>query len=133
MKTSKYGRGLLPTYFKIVGIAVILSSFVVMYLLKNVFTPEQKPIAKVISLNIAIIGLFFIAWTRDKIEDEMSVQMRFHSMAGAFLFGFMYAVLHPFIGFFLNDPELDISGQQLIMTMLMFFIFTYAIKRKTSK
>lgn len=131
--TSKYGRGLLPTYFKIIGIIVIALSFAVMYMLKYVLTPDQKPLAKIISINIGIIGLFLIAWSRDKIEDEMSVHLRFNAMALSFIFGVMFCIMHPIVNLVLGDTDYNLPGHQLVMTMLLFFIITYTIKKNSNK
>lgn len=131
--TSKYGRGLFPSYFKFIGLAIIALSFAGALLAKPYITVDQKPLAKTITINVIIIGLFFIAWTRNKVEDEMSVHLRFQAMALAFLFGIMFCLFHPVVSSFLNDTDLDISGQQLVMTMLLFFIFTYTIKRRSNK
>jgi len=130
---SKYGRGLLPSYFKIVGLIVIILGFIIAFCVKPYITAGQKPLAKTITINVIIIGLFLIAWTRDKIEDEMSVHLRFQSMAVAFLFGIIFCLFHPVVSSFLNDTDLDISGQQLVMTMLLFFIFTYFLKKRSNK
>jgi len=131
--TSKYGRGLFPTYFKIVGLIVIVLGFVAMFVLKPIVTPEQKPLAKTITINIVILGLFFIAWSRDKIEDEMSVHLRFHAMALSFIFGVMFSFADPIINLITGSDDFDLPGQQLVMTMLLFFIFTYAIKKRSNR
>jgi len=130
---SKYGRGLLPSYFKIVGLIVIALSFVAAFFMKSYITADQKPLAKTITINIIIVGLFLIAWTRDKVEDEMSVHLRFQSMAVSFLFGVMYAVFFPVASYFMDGTNLDISGQQLVMAMLIFFIFTYTFKKRGNR
>jgi len=131
--TSKYGRGLFPSYFKFIGLAVIVLSFVAALFIRPHVTADQKPLAKTITINVIIVGLFLIAWTRSKVEDEMSVHLRFQSMALSFLFGIMFCLFHPVAGYFIDDTDLDISGQQLVMTMLLFFIFTYTIKRRSNK
>jgi len=131
--TSKYGRGLLPTYFKIIGIIVIALSFAAMFILKPIVGPDQKSLAKAITIDIAILGLFLIAWSRDKIEDEMSVHLRFNAMALSFIFGVMFCIMHPIVNLILGDTDFNLPGYQLVMTMLLFFIFTYTIKKNSNK
>jgi len=132
---SKYGRGLLPGYFKIVGIAVIALTFAGMIIFRSFIMQhaDQKALAKSITMNVILIGLFLIAWTRDKIEDEMSIHLRFQSMALSFLFGVMYCIIHPVVNVIIGDTDYDLPGQQLVMAMLIFFIIIFAIRKKSTK
>jgi hypothetical protein len=132
--TSKYGRGLLPTYFKPVGIAVVILAIVGMIIFRSFIMEyeSQKALAKSITVNAIIIGLFLFSWSRDKVEDEMNLQLRFTSMGAAFIFGVVYCIIHPVVSLLIDGVNFDLPGQQLVMTMLLMFIFIFAMKKKAS-
>ena len=131
--TTKYGRGLLPAYFKVIGIAVITLALIALFVLKPLFGDsihENKELLKVIFLDFIILGLIFIAWTRDKVEDEMTVHLRFRAMGMAFIYAVVYVFVHPIITLLWLDGNLDLNGQQIIIATLIMFSFFYYTQKK---
>jgi len=134
LTNSKYGRGLLPTYFKTVGIAVVVLAIAGMIILRSFITEfdTQKALVKSITVNIIIIGLFLFSWSRDKVEDEMNLHIRFISMGVAFIFGVAFCIFHPVVRLLTDGEIFDLPGQQLIIAMLLMFIFIFAMKKRAS-
>jgi hypothetical protein len=130
---SNYSSSLLPIYFKVVGILVIALALLGTAFIRPYIQPNHYQLARTVTFNMIILGLFFIAWSRDKIEDEMSLHLRFQAMGGAFGFGVMFCMFHPLVAFLLSSPDLDIQGQQPIMSMLLFFIIIYTIMKRSNK
>lgn len=127
-------KGLLPNYFKKIGIAIVILAIIIPIIIR-LSLPElhsHKALIKLLAMNIIILGLFFIAWSRDKIEDEMTLHIRFMSMVRAFVFGIILVILQPLVDVVFSEPIAEISSQQLIATMLLFFIFTYAVQKKAN-
>lgn len=117
---------LLPNYFKTVGVALIIISICVSVIAKlyvTDLTTNQKEIFKNVGIGLIILGLFFVAWAKNKVADEMSVQIRLQSASNAFSFAVFYTILMPFSSLVFNDGEL-LSGQELIMSMLVLHLIT---------
>jgi hypothetical protein len=130
---SNYSANLLPTYFKVVGILVIALTLPSAAFIRPYIEPHHYQLAKAVTFNMIILGLFLIAWSRDKIEDEMSIHLRFQAMGGAFLFGVMICIINPLVAFLSSSPDFDIQGQQPIMAMLIVFIIVYTVKKRSNK
>jgi hypothetical protein len=132
--SNKYTRSLLPNYFKKIGIAVIVVAVATLLLLKPFIidaTPETKEFAKVAIFNFIILGVFFFAWSTNKIEDEMTLQIRLKAVLGSFIFIIAYTFIYPFISFFVfSDNNMELSTQQAILTMLFIFIMTHRMMLK---
>src|SRR6476646_4096201 len=80
--------GLLPNQFKKVGIAVMLLAVVPAVIIKVIhlpLTPSNKEVVRLLTMNAFILGLLFIAWAKDRVEDELTVQIRLKAMSWAFL------------------------------------------------
>ena len=132
--SNKYTRSLLPNYFKKIGIAVVIAAIATVFILKPFITeatPETKEFAKVALFNFIILGVFLFAWAGNKIEDEMTLQVRLKAVLGSFIFVIVYVFIYPFISYFaFGDNEAEVSAQQAILTMLIIFIMAHAGMRK---
>jgi putative transcriptional regulator len=54
------------------------------------------------------IGLFFFAYSKEKIEDEMNYYIRIKSMALTLLFVIVSGILSPFLSYIFNDiPSIE--------------------------
>ena len=79
---------LLPNYFKKVGIVVLILALMPAIVVKTMhmdLVPAQKELLKVMTLNVVILGLLFVAWAKDKVEDEVTVALRLQAMQFAFI------------------------------------------------
>ncbi|WP_116789947.1 hypothetical protein [Flavobacterium psychrotrophum] len=132
--SNKYTRSLLPNYFKKIGIGVVASSIIALLSAKPFISDaseEIKDFAFLAILNFIILGIFLFAWSANKIEDEMTLQIRLKAVLASFIFIIAYAFMYPFISFFIfGDNDFELSIQQAILTMLIVFIMTHRMMLK---
>ena len=73
-KINKKEAALLPKYFKKIGLLLMILAFVPAVVVKSMnieMVQSQKELFRVLTLNVFILGLLFVTWSKDKIEDEM--------------------------------------------------------------
>ncbi len=120
--------GLLPNYFKKIGIALCVITFIPPIIIKAAhinLTAAQKDLAKLLCGNAFLLGLFFIAWAKDRIEDEMTIALRLRSLAWAFSWAVLYLILYPFTYLMFCDSPIEMSGVQVMMSMNFVYLLAY--------
>lgn len=125
-------RGI-PNYFKKVGLAVMVLAFLLGVLVKAgtiEMAQHTKDLFKVFTMNGIIVGLLLIALANDKIEDEMISSIRIQSMAGAFIATAVFVIVMPLVDLAFNDPVDTMTGQQVVLTMLLVYLFTYYMQKR---
>ena len=132
MKTATTPRQL-PTYFKRIGLAVMVLA-VVPLVLKAIgsidMARQTRHLVGVLTMNAFILGMLLIALAKDKVEDEMFIAIRIQSMAVAFIFAVFYVIVTPFVALAFNDPVDTMTGQQVVLTMLLIYLFTYYMRKR---
>lgn len=124
---------LLPRSFKIVGIAVMAltaASPILVKLMKVQVDAPTKDLLRTLTLDLFLLGLLFISFARDRMEDEMTTELRIRSMAQAFLFAVAFVMVMPLIDLVVSDPIVDMKGQQVIMTMLIIYLLSYYVSKR---
>jgi hypothetical protein len=119
---------LLPRYFKKIGLVTIGLAFVPLIIFRLMGLQSlhaHKDLIKVLLLDFLIVGLSLIAWSEDKLEDEMTVTLRLKSIAQVFGLAVFYVLIDPIFNFFKGHGIDFISGQQLIILMLLLYLMTY--------
>lgn len=132
-KRRKNKHVLLPVYFKKVGLAVMILAFVPAIIVKSMnfeLMQSQKELFRVLTLNAFILGLLFVAWSRDKVEDEMTVSIRLKSMSWTFTWAVLYVIITPLIDLLFKDPIDDLTGQQVVMSMLFVYLIMYYLQKR---
>jgi hypothetical protein len=132
-KTTKMAVSLLPNYFKKAGIAVMLLAFATLVIVKTVnvtLSPVSKEVFKLITMNTFILGLLFIAWAREKFEDELTIAIRQKSMIMGFIWGVLYVIIRPFMDMLVKGPIGEVKGQELVLSMLLVYLLMYFVQRK---
>ena len=124
---------LLPNSFKTVGAIVVLTSFTVAVLTKWLWPQFEKAIMGFMVMDLIIIGLFLIAISKDKIEDERIIFIRLNAMAFAFGFAIIYTLVYPFVGSMFGDLIKDITGQGVILNMLIMYLIWFWLLKRTGK
>lgn len=124
---------LLPSWGKLLGLAVLFLPIVIVVVFKwaqpSAFL-ENKETWKHILANIALMGLFIFACTREKQEDEMMAAYRLKAMAVAFCWGTMLTLLDPITDFIFRDPFVDGKVHYLVFQMLFFYLVVfYSLKK----
>ena len=135
MESKKYKKApvLLPMYFKSIGLAVMILAIVsaiIINALSVEMVQSQKEVFRVFTLNAFILGLLFIAWSKDKIEDEMTVIIRLKAMAWTFTSAVLCVIIVPVIDLLLKNPIANISGRQIVMSMLFFYLLIYYFQKR---
>lgn len=123
---------LLPKYFKKVGLLLIILLFVCAGVIKYANTEIvhlPKELFRLFSFNVFILGLLFVAWSKDKVEDEMTVSMRLKAMAWTFNWAVLYVIVKPLVDLLFNDPIQDITGQQVVVSMLLVYLIMYYLQK----
>jgi hypothetical protein len=131
--TNKKKYTLLPVYFKKIGIVVIVLSFLPLIIVKAFdieLIKSQKELFKTLTLNILILGMVFIAWSRDKIEDEMTMSIRLSSMAWTFLWAVLLVVIKPLFDFLFYGTSSVFTAQPLVIMMLFYYLFVFYQKKR---
>jgi uncharacterized membrane protein YvlD (DUF360 family) len=96
-------------------------------------SPSSNEVFRLLSMNPFILGLLFIAWARDQVEDELTIAIRQHSMLVAFIWGVLNVIIKPFIDMLVKDPATDLKAQELISSMLLIYLVLYFVQKKTRK
>ena len=127
-QNTKKQRYLLPHSVRKIGLSIIILSVIIPVSIKLMgidIIQSKKEILKLISKDLFILGLFFVAFSRDKIEDELTILIRLRAMSATFAGGILIAITYPIISLLFGDPIEYIEGNKLITFMLFNYLFTY--------
>ncbi|MDQ3278638.1 MAG: hypothetical protein M3Q06_09945 [Bacteroidota bacterium] len=130
---KKNKTGLLPHHFKKIGIVVMLMAFIPAILIKAMeveVAQTQKELIKLMTMNMFILGLLFVAWAKDKIEDEMTIALRLKSMGFAFIWAVLSVVLKPLTDVLFKNTMEHESAQGLVISMLFVYLMLYHFQKK---
>lgn len=133
-ETQKKELYLIPHYFRYVGLILFLAVIAAAVLLKMAnqeWFDANKEILKITATNAAIISLWIIACSQDKIEDEMTLSLRLKSISMTFFIGIGMVVIMPFYNMMNDKPYYDgFSVQNLIMYMIVSYIVLYQFRKR---
>jgi glucose uptake protein GlcU len=119
---------LLPGYFKMIGIAVMILAFAVAISFKSMNVAlgiEQKELLRELTMNAFILGLLFLVTSRDKVEDELTLLIRLKSMSWTFVWAVFLVIVTPIIDLLFDDAIEPLSGQQVVGSMLCGYLIMY--------
>jgi hypothetical protein len=133
-KLNQNKIGLFPNYFKKIGIVIMILAFIPVVIIVAMhiqLSQTTKELLKTATMDGFILGLLFVAWSKDKIEDEMAMYIRLKSAAWTFVFAVCYVIIYP-IGNLISEGKLkNSSGQQLVVVMLFSYIIMYFLQKKS--
>jgi hypothetical protein len=132
-KSSRNPFFLFPVYFKAMGAFLIVAAPVplIIRLLTNVeHSNPDNYLLKVVTLDALILGLSFIAMSKDKVEDELTMFIRLRAMAAAFITGIVFVIVKPLVDLLFSTPSENITAPGGILTMLLFYIMTYYYQKR---
>lgn len=122
-----------PNYFKKIGLGLILIA-VALPLSVKFLAPEiiegQEEFYKILFFNVLVLGLFFVAWSKDKFEDEMTMQIRMKSIGFTLMTSVFYIIFRPVVDLILQDPVTKMSAQELMMFILFMYILFYKLQKR---
>ena len=123
--------GMLPHYFKNIGIGIIAFSILLAIIFKTIGI-DYLPIlyAKTIVLDLLILGLLLSAWAVDKVEDELIVLVRLKSMEWAFHWVVLYVIVMPLVDLLFGDPISELKAHPLVLSMLIAYHVFYFFQKR---
>jgi len=131
-KRIKKRNGFLPRFFKKIGFIVIVLAFVPPVVVKSMnlhMLQSQKDLFRLFTFNVFILGLLFIALSKDKVEDEMIFDIRLKSMAFSFISVVFYVIIHPLSDLLFKVPIQDVTGQDAVITMLFSYLIMFYLQK----
>jgi hypothetical protein len=120
--------GLIPYYFKKVGVLVMILAFIPLSIIKSLsieVAQVHKELLKLLSMNMFILGLLFVACAKDKFEDEMKIALRLKSMSFAFIWAVLFVIIKPLIDVISKNRFEDESARRLVISMLFVYLIFY--------
>ena len=117
---------LLPNYFKKIGLGFILASvvFVVSVKISGIhLTAEKKEMMKTISRDVVLLGMMFLAFSKEKDEDELTMLIRMKALASAFVYIVIFKIVSDVIG--IIDQELIENMNGYFFQMMIWYFFIY--------
>lgn len=84
--------------FMTIGLVLALSSIVLMFFRATLFG-EASLLMRDTLQRALLVGMLIMSITRDREEDEMTIQFRMQSYGWAFVMGVIYALIMPFVEF----------------------------------
>jgi len=125
----------LPHSYKKIGFGIFILSFIA-FLIVAFATDSLE--AKLITKYGILMGLLITSISKEKIEDELIIELRMQSYTFAFVIGVIYSLGMPFIDYlfdfiFQNDKAIfKDMGDFQILWMLLFVQVFYFAKLKSS-
>ncbi|WP_293875482.1 hypothetical protein [Flavobacterium sp.] len=110
---------LLPNYFKKIGLSLLIITIFLAVILK-LFHPDDlfnKQIMGTLTVDFLIIICCMIIFSRDKIEDEMTVLVRLKEFAGTFAMMVATLITRNIIDIATGENPKNYSATQLIFFM----------------
>ena len=117
---------LLPNYFKKIGLGFILASvvFVVSVKISGIhLTAEKKEMMKTILRDVVLLGMMFIAFSKEKDEDELTMLIRMKALASAFVYIVIFKIVSDVFG--IIDQELIENMNGYFFQMMIWYFFVY--------
>ena len=93
---------------------------------------EQKDFYKILFFNVLILGLFFIAWSKDKFEDEMTMQLRMKAIGFTLMTSVFYIIFRPIVDLVIQEPVTAMTAQELMMFILFMYILFYKLQKRNA-
>ena len=117
---------LLPRYFKLVGLAIVIACIVIRF--SGISMPSQYG---AYAPSALLLGIFIIAVSRSKVEDELTLLIRLKALGGAFVFGIIEVILSPvFRNWFTSNVDRMDAGRLIFKMLFFYFLLFYFFRRQ---
>lgn len=125
---------LLPNSYKTIGFGLMILSVISLIILS--FLTGELEFMKSLAKNCFLISMLIISISKDKVEDEFTIQLRAKSYSLAFVIGVIYAIIQPYVNYFVSSvikPEKVIFAEFDSFVILWFMLaiqlaFYYVLK-----
>ncbi len=126
---------LFPNYFKKIGITLMLVGLIPAGIISQVdltlVKVIPKDVVKLITIDLFLLGLLFVAWAKDKVEDEMTMLMRLKAIEWTFMWAVLFVIIEPiFNRIFQSDVLENMNGKALVVCMLVVYLTQYYYQKK---
>ena len=118
-------------YFKKVGLALVLLTIAIPIVFKLTSIEallSNKELLKIIVRSLFIIGLTLIGFSKDKIEDEMTMIIRMKAIIMSFIYGLIFAITSPLLAYFTDVFTQDEASVIFIQMLIMYLIWYSVLK-----
>lgn len=124
----------LPLYYKWVGLALMIISagFIGYANLNDLDLGGENERYKVLTLSVFILGAFFLAFAREKEEDERLLVLKLRSLAISFAWAVIMVVIRPVLDVIFGDELSLMSSQSLVLSMLIAYLMVYYLQKRNS-
>jgi len=111
---------LFPYWFKFLGVFIIVPAMILPFVFDFLYNGKNY-----FGINTANLGLFFICFSRDKIEDEMTNLIRLKSFYRSVLVGFFYVFVMYLFDVLGGDEGNHVIGSQVVFMILFIYLMNY--------
>jgi len=126
----------LPNFYMKIGISIVIVSIIFMFI-RALALEGDTAWLKLLLQKTLLIGMLIMSISKDKIEDEMTIQLRAQSYMIAFIFGVLYALVMPYVEFGVSnivhsggEAYKDLGDFQILLFMVMIqLMFYHNLKR----
>ncbi len=126
----------LPHKFMAIGIAISVVSIIAMFI-RGFLLEGDTEWLKLLLQKTLLVGMLIMSISKDKVEDEMTIQLRSQSYMIAFIVGVIYALIMPYVEFGVSnvvhdggEAYKDLGDFQVLLFMLMIqLMFYHNLKR----
>jgi hypothetical protein len=126
----------LPHQFMTIGIVIAAISIMTMFVRAFALDGDTEWLKLVLQKTL-LIGMLIMSISKDKVEDEMTFQLRSQSYMVAFIVGVFYALVMPYVEFGVSnvvhegsEAYKDLGDFQVLLFMLMIqLMFYHNLKR----
>ncbi|MEO1030829.1 MAG: hypothetical protein AAFX55_05465 [Bacteroidota bacterium] len=126
----------LPRRFMTIGIIICVTTILLMVFRETLFGEESLVIRDTLQKSL-LIGMLVMSITKDREEDEMTIQLRMQSYAWAFITGVIYALIMPYVEFGVssvlnadNDTFKNLGDFQVLLFMLLVQLMCYHVLKR---
>jgi hypothetical protein len=117
---------LLPVYFKRIGAVIAVVGFFAAVIMHTTLNQYENELSRVFTFGTCMLGLLFVAFSKEKIEDESTVHRRLKAFASTFTFVVIYIILISPIGdLIFEDKVTDLTNREIVFMMLFFYLAMY--------
>ncbi|WP_422103772.1 hypothetical protein [Winogradskyella sp.] len=126
----------LPRRFMTIGIIICVATILLMVFRETLFGEESLVIRDTLQKSL-LIGMLVMSITKDREEDEMTIQLRMQSYAWAFITGVIYALIMPYVEFGVssvlnadNETFKNLGDFQVLLFMLLVQLMCYHVLKR---
>ena len=120
---------LFPNYFKKIALGLLLGTFVFVILkIVNIISIDKK-LSLFLVLYTILIAFLFLAFSKDKFEDELIAQIRFRALASALQFGTVYFLFSSISALVFKSKSPNEVLSILYLIFIYYFLVFYRMKK----